>query len=132
MRQRVVTFIVIAVAIISTAQLLTTVLSVSPYTASPAVLRLFFLSLFACLTCFGGIIWYAIRRYLIFSRLQPNLVSCIRQAGLVSLVIVLSLFFNSLSIFRVWDLLPLSIAATLIEFFFQADKAPRTHLSNEE
>jgi len=63
---------------------------------------------------------------------MANLLSSIRQAALISIVILFSLFFNTLGILHLWDMIPLILAAVLIEFFFQAEKRPHAHLEYEE
>ena len=132
MSYRVILFFVLAVAIISTAQLSTTVLSSSPYSASTDTLWSFYISAFISLSCILGLILYGIRvRTNRLPQVRALLIS-IRQSALLSLVILLSLFFNTLRILQLWNIVPLILAAILIEFFFQAEKRPQAHLEYEK
>lgn len=127
MPKRVILFIFVAIGIVSGANLALVVLSTSPYDAGQGVLWSFFLSFFAATSILLGMLWYGLRRFLNRNRRSVfSLVSCMRQAALASMILTLSLLFNSLGILRAWDILPLAFAAVLVEFFFQADK--RRHL----
>lgn len=126
MKNRILLFIIIALAIISTAQLSTILLSTSPYTASKATLWTFFISLYLTLTLWGSMVWFLIRR--LIHRRAHSLFTAFRQVALVMMIIILGFFFNTLGIFTLWDIAPLILAAVLIEFFFQAEKKPRATL----
>lgn len=126
MKHRVFLFIIIAIAIIGTAQLVSVLVSSSPFTAARSVLWAFFVSLYVSLTLWGGLLWYGIRR--VWRRRSAALASSMRQSALVCMIIVLGLFFNTLGILTIWDVGPLAIAAILIEFFFQAEKKPQATL----
>jgi hypothetical protein len=129
MRTRIALFVILAVGIISVAQLSSLLVSTSPYGATSSELWLFFISLFFCVTVLVGLVLYGFR-YLRQRRLvKPLLWPSFRQSALASLVITLSLFFNTLAIFQIWNIIPLIIAAVLIEFFFQADKKPHATLT---
>ncbi len=132
MPHRVILFLVIAAAIISSAQLISVVLSTSPYTASQSVLWEFYVSAFISSSCILGMIIHGIRVRFNKVHLLSNLLTSLRQAALITTVILLSLFFNTLSILKLWDMIPLVLAAVLIEFFFQAEKRPHAHLEYEE
>ncbi len=131
MRTRIALFILIALGIVSGAQLSSTLLTTSPYSAGRTELWLFFITLYICLTIVLGLIWYGIRHISLRRGTRPALWPAIRQAALLSLVIVLSTFFHTLGIFQFWDIIPLALAAVLIEFFFQAEKKPHATLSYE-
>jgi hypothetical protein len=126
MKNRILLFIIIALAIVSAAQLSTLLISTSPYTATKATLWSFFISAYLALTFWGGLVWYIVRQ--LVHRRSNSLLVALRQAALVSMIIVLSFFFNTLGIFTLWDVAPLAIAAILIEFFFQAEKKPHATL----
>lgn len=129
MRARIALFVILAVGIISAAQLVSALLTTSPYTASPADLRLFFVSLYLCLTVVLGFVLYGLRQLRARRTGALPLWPSFRQAGLVSVVLVLSIFFNTLGIFQFWDVIPLALAAVLIEFFFQAEKKPHATIT---
>jgi hypothetical protein len=128
MRKHHLLFFVVTASIVSAAELLSVVLTVQPATATRVELWTFFISLFAALSTSVGLLLYAIRRYRQKRSLHTALTSCLRQAALGSLVVVLILFFNTLGVLQVWDIVPLIAAAFLIEFFFQAEKVPRASL----
>jgi ABC-type nickel/cobalt efflux system permease component RcnA len=132
MHTRLTLFIIVALAILSAAQLSSVTLTVSPRSATSAELWLFFVSLFVLLSTGIGLIWHAARRLRAKRGGKPVLLTSIRQAGLLSLVVVLSLFFNTLGIFQFWDIIPLVLAAVLIEFFFQAEKKPHATLTYDQ
>lgn len=130
MRTRIALFVLVAVGIICGAQLSSILLTVSPYGANSSELWLFFVTLYLCSTVILGLAWYGLRHIIRTRRTsKPALWPCFRQAGLLSLVASLSIFFHTLGIFQFWDIIPLIIAAILIEFFFQADKTPHATLS---
>jgi hypothetical protein len=131
MQHRITLFIILAVGIISTAQLTSLLLTVSPYTASSQSLWAFFITLYFSFTSIFSLVWYWVKRT--FGKLKHTVsfFACIRQVALVGLVLILAFFFSSLEIFQVWDIIPLVIAAVLIEFFFQADKKPHATLEYE-
>ncbi|HSI20619.1 MAG TPA: hypothetical protein VLA04_02850 [Verrucomicrobiae bacterium] len=129
MRTRIALFFLLALGIISSAELTSIVLTLSPYKATPAELWLFFISLYCTSTIVLGFLWQGIRFVRSHRASHPSLWTSLRQAGLLCLVIILSFFFNTLGIFQFWDVIPLIVAAILIEFFFQADKKPHATLS---
>ena len=132
MRERLILFLVCAVAIISGAYLASTVTTNSPYEASSQLLWSFFITLFLFLAATLGIIWYIIRLRIFSKRIPQVFMVSLRQATLLSLVITISIFFNTLGIFQTWDILPLCVAAILIEFFFQAEKKAHARLTSNE
>ena len=115
-------FAALCLAILSLAQLATILTTISPATASPSALWLFFGSGFVFLTMAGGLVWYLIKRQLIYRRTAVSLFVCLRQTALFSAVLTLTAFFSSLQILSLWDIVPLAIAVVLIELFFQAEK----------
>jgi hypothetical protein len=116
-------FLAIVVGTLGIAELSVLGTSVSPVTATNAELAVFFVSLFAALTGVTGLLWHAVRHALSPRPLhRHSLWTSLRQAALLSLVIVLALLFSSLGILTLWDLMPLAVSALLIEFFFQAEK----------
>lgn len=129
MKTRVILFLVLAVGIISGAQLSSLVLTISPYTARSTELWLFFVSLYLFATAVLSLLWYALRHVRGRRGTSPSLGASIRQAALLTLVVVISLFFRTLGILQYWDIIPLLAAAILIEFFFQAEKKPHATLS---
>lgn len=129
MRTRIALFIVLAIGIIGGAQLSSMLLTVSPLSASRAELWLFFITLYVCISILLGLILYGLRYMRQRRTTKPLLWPSFRQAGLISLVVVLSTFFHTLGIFQLWNIIPLIIAAFLIEFFFQAEKKPHATIS---
>jgi hypothetical protein len=122
MLNRTVLFLVICLVILALAELVTVVTSVSPAIAGRGQLWFFFGSFWIVLTAILGSIWHLFKSRLVYYRARtvPVFVS-LRQAGLVALVATLALFFNSLQILSVWDILPLAISMLLVEFFFEAE-----------
>jgi hypothetical protein len=92
-------------------------------------LWIFFVTLYICLTILIGLALYSLRFLKQRRTTRPTLWPSFRQAALVCLVLVISLFFHTLGIFHFWDIIPLLIAAFLIEFFFQADKKPHATIT---
>jgi uncharacterized metal-binding protein len=90
--------------------------------------------LFVLLTCMLGLVWYAVKQLKPHrtTTSRPPLGPSVRQAGLVSLILVLLLSFNAFGILHFWNIVPLTIAAVLIEFFFQAEKRPHATLSYDK
>jgi hypothetical protein len=123
--------VIVAAGIISTAQFVSIIGSVSPIGASDSLLWNVFLSAFISFSCIFGIGLYALRRK--FRRMSGtvSLIRSVRQAALGSAVFLLSLFFNTLGILQTWEVIPLIIAAVLIEFFFQAEKRPHATIRYE-
>lgn len=131
MRTRQFVFVILALGIVSVAELSVIVTTISPRAATEETYWVFFLSLFLALTSVGSLAWYILKRYLIYRSSSVRLWPSLRQSALFSLITVLSLFFNSLGILSFWDIIPLIIAAILIEFFFQADKSHPTSSDRE-
>lgn len=118
-------FFILTLGILSAAGLSVVITSYTPSTAGEYVLGLFFFSLDGLLTCILSFVWHSLK-YLLVSRIhKPSLWTSIRQSFIFSTLITMVLFFNALKILTAWDIIPLVIAATFIEFFFQADKADR-------
>jgi hypothetical protein len=132
MRTRLTLFIIIALAIISAAQLSSVMLTVSPLEARSTQLWTFFISLFLLLSSVLGLLWHGVRQLRFRRGTKPLLSTSLRQSSLLSLITVLALFFNTLGIFQLWDIIPLALAAILIEFFFQAEKKPHATLSYDQ
>ena len=130
MNQASIIFLILVIGVLGGAELATISNSVSPYTAGKTELWAFFLSFFALLSSIFTIIWYTVKKYLFYKLTKPSLLVAWRQASLIALVIVLSLFFNSLKILSLWDIIPLVISTVLIEFFFQAEKNTHPHGSS--
>jgi hypothetical protein len=120
-RQRFLLFFIFALDIISSAELIVILTSVSPINANPSVYWTFYLSLLFCLTTNLGLLLYYFKK-LVFRTSNINLWPSFRQTFLFSAIIVLALFLNSLALLSIWDITPLVIAAFLLELFFQADK----------
>jgi hypothetical protein len=127
MRQPTLIFCIIGIGVLSIAELVSLSTTVAPHSASNSELWAFFISLFGTCTCILFGLWYIIKKSIAFKGPQPKIFITLRQASLFSLVIVLSLFFNSLHILSIWDIVPLLVSAVLIEFFFQAEKSIDTH-----
>jgi hypothetical protein len=128
MSQRFAVFFITVIGILSSAGLAVVVMNYLPRTAPGYVLWAFFLSVFGLGTTLGTLIWHIIKRAIFYRLYRPSVWVSFRQAALASGLAVTGFFFNSLGIFRVWDMVPLTIAALLIEFFFQADKTDPTRL----
>jgi hypothetical protein len=124
MRTQTLLFLLIAAGILGFSEFLVIVNTIPPHTADQNVFWAFFVSLFIGLTGILSLGWYVLKRYLVHRGGPISLLGAVRQAGLVSLIIVLSLFFKSLGILSLWEFVPLCISALLIEFFFQAEKSP--------
>ena len=124
MKTPILIFLIIATGIISGAELLVILTTVPPATASQGVLWTLFITLFLASTAVFSLLWHGIKAGIIYRSFTPSLWSSLRQAGIVALLAVLTLFFNSLGVLSIWDILPLSVSAVLIEFFFQAEKSP--------
>jgi len=122
-------FLLLALGILSAAELTVVLTTVPPETASRQELWTFFISLGIVIGSWGSLIWHTIKSRLIYRVNPPALTATVRQAFLFSAVVTLGLFFNSLGILSVWDILPLGLATVLIEFFFQAEKTPAHTLS---
>lgn len=129
MRTRIALFVLLAIGIICGAQLSSMLLTVSPYTADRSELWLFFITFYISTSILLGLIWYGARHLRPRRTARPLLWPSFRQAALVSLVLCLSIFFHTLGIFQLWNVIPLIIAAVLIEFFFQADKTPQATIT---
>ena len=127
MRQPTLVFCIIGIGVLSFAELISLSTTVAPHSASYSELWAFFISLLGACTFLLLAVWHTLKKSLVFRGTQPVLFVSIRQASLFSLVIVLSVFFNTLHILSVWDVLPLTVSAVLIEFFFQADKSIENH-----
>ena len=123
MKSRLTIFFIIAIAIISGSEFLVLYTSTSPINAGESTLWAFFISLFLFSTSILTLIWYLFKRQLVSKFTPPSLFICLRQAGLLCLILTLTLLFQSLGILTIWDSLPLFIAAILLEFFFQAEKS---------
>ena len=132
MRTRLTLFAIVALAILSAAELSSVLLTVSPYSATSSELWLFFTSLFVLVSTTCGLLWYGVRHLKPRRGARPSLTASIRQAALFSLIVTLSIFFNTLGIFQLWDVIPLALAAVLIEFFFQAEKKPHATLTYDQ
>ena len=115
-------FVVISVFIIATAELGALATTVTPAQATPTQLWLFFTSLTITLGILLAPIWHNLKKTVISKRMRVSATASLRQTLLFSLIIVVGLFFNSLKILTLWDIIPLGISMVLIEFFFQADK----------
>ena len=131
MKNHIAIFLLIALAIIASAEFTVLVTTVSPFTADREALWAFFVSLFFASASWLSLIWYFFKKNVLFRLWKPSLWVAVRQASLLCLIIVLSFFFKSLGILSIWDIIPLSVSAVLIEFFFQADKSPIEPLSHE-
>ncbi|MBU6389795.1 hypothetical protein KGQ71_04770 [Patescibacteria group bacterium] len=127
MKERIIIFLLVACGVIATAELGVILTTVSPYTANKDVLWTFFVCLFLSLTTLLTIIWHFGKKKAQGEMERVSIFASIRQIGLLSAVVVLSLFFRSLGILTLWDIIPLAISALLIEFFFQADKSTLAH-----
>lgn len=123
MNKQILLFLILAIGIVSLASLLVIGLSISPYLASREIMWAFFISLQLFITCFFGLLWHNLKKLFLHHFFTPSLWPSLRQAAIFSAIIVLALFFNSLGILALWDIIPLSISAVLFEFFFQADKS---------
>ncbi len=121
MSQRFYQFLVFLLAAIATAQLVVIVTSLSPFLNGKDVVWGFFLSLFFSLLGWITLIWHAVKSRIHRSETISLLVS-FRQALLFSAVTVVSVFFYTIQVLSIWDLIPLVFSALLLEFFFQANK----------
>ena len=126
MRDRTFLFILIALGLVSTAEFFVIFTTISPAEANTQVFWMFFLCLFVSLSTLMALIWHPIKSWIHRSKHLSRIAS-LRQTTLISLVITLSIFFKSLHILTLWDIIPLAISALLIEFFFQADKSVASH-----
>lgn len=124
MKDRIFLFLLIAAGIISMAELFVILTTISPLETSTGVLWLFFICLFFSISTILSLLWHPLRSFIHHRQGLPRWIS-VRQASLVSLVIVLIIFFKSLGILTLWDSVPLVFSIILIEFFFQADKIPK-------
>lgn len=115
-------FVLLCVGILSVAELTVIVSSVPPSEASRQELYSFFVALAIALGSWGSLVWHGIKSRILYRFNKPSLLGSVRQALIASTVITLCLFFNSLGILSLWDIVPLVLAAVLIEFFFQAEK----------
>lgn len=130
---RPVLFVVISVFMVAVAELGALLTTVTPAQASQTQLWLFFCSILATVSILLTPLWYSVKKAVLSQRMTVSSLACLRQSFLFSLVVVVSLFFNSLQILTLWDIIPLCISMILIEFFFQADKSRPTssHVSPE-
>ena len=126
MKQSLLLFGIIAVGIIAAAELAVIYTTLSPHQAGRDTLWTFFICLYLTLSSLLTLVWQGIKRYLIYRYSKPSLTASLRQAAIFSLIIVLAMFFRSLDILSLWDIVPLFISALLIEFFFQANKSDLT------
>lgn len=124
MKKQIFLFLIIALGIIATAELLSIISTVNPMQTTQEVLWAFFISLFISSSSILSLLWHTVKKVFIYRNSTPWLWTSVRQASLLCLIVTLSLFFNSLGIFSFWEFIPLLISAILIEFFFQADKSP--------
>lgn len=115
-------FFLLTILILAASELAVVLFTVSPVHATSTVYWTFFGSLFFSLASLLSLTWYGVKRSLIYRSNSVPMWPAIRQASLLALLVSLSLFLYSLHIASLWDLVPLAIAALLIEFFFQADK----------
>ncbi len=123
-------FLLICLGIISITQLIAVVNDTSPVGASQATLWTFFISLFLSFGSLLVMVWHAIKRLFLTRRLpSASLLTSLRQSFLVSGLVTVCLFLNSLSLLHIWDVVPLAIAAVLVEFYFQAEKRPLASLT---
>ena len=130
MKRQALLFLILALGIICTAEWLVIFTSVSPKGAGQQTYWIFFASAFGSLSCIFSLIWYLVKSRLIYRSSNVSLGIAFRQAVLFSLVIVLTLFFKSLGILALWDLIPIALSAILIEFFFQANKSSTPNIPN--
>jgi hypothetical protein len=122
MANRAALFFILTLGILSAAGLSVVVTSYTPTNANEYILILFFSCLAGFLTSISAILWHSLKHMLISRIQKPSLWVSIRQCFIFSTLIVLGLFFHALHILTVWDMIPLTIAAIFIEFFFQAEK----------
>lgn len=124
-------FILICVTVLAGAEAATIVTSITPAQAGAGQLELFFGSLWICLTGLATFAWHALKQRIVYRFRSVSIFVSLRQAALISAVLVLALFFNAFRILTLWDILPLALSVLLIEFFFQADTSvlPRNHES---
>lgn len=122
MKHRIAVFFILLLTICSISMLAVIMTSYYPANAPTAALWLFFASLFCLFTAIFTTIWHFLKKLFVSKFAPPSIWSSIRQAALFSVVLVSGLFFNSLKTLSLWDLVPLCVAAILIEFFFQSDK----------
>ena len=119
-RYRTLLFIGICIFVVSAAEVVTILTSVSP--ANIPYLQL--IVLFSCLwvVCTGVFLvpWSFIKKFLWPAR-SPKVLVSLRQAGLMSLLPVGSLFLSSLQLLRVWEAVPLALSLFLLELFFEAE-----------
>jgi len=123
MRQATLLFFIILVGAVAGAEFAVVATTVAPKTANQAELWTFFTCLFVTASVVLTLIWHLLRIILRFRGFRPPLWVSLRQATIFSLVVVLGLFFKSLSVLSLWDVFPLIVSAVLIEFFFQAEKS---------
>ncbi|MEI6477894.1 MAG: hypothetical protein WCO52_02810 [bacterium] len=130
MRERRILFVLIALGILSSAELFVILTTIAPSGADKQVLWLLFVCLFTSVSIGLSLVWHPVKQTIHRSERVSRL-SSLRQTALISLVLTLVLLFRSLSIFSLWDIIPLAISAILIEFFFQADKTSLTPHESE-
>ena len=125
-------FGIIALGVVAAAQLFSVTASSVPLEASRAELWTFFISLWITLATGIAGIWHGLRITIFRRRMRSTgfLISY-RQALLLAGVITITGFMNSLELLQAWDIIPLIIAAVLLEFFFQAQKVPHAHLHHD-
>lgn len=123
MRNRGLVFFLICLAIIAIAELSVLLTTVTPAEATPVQLWIFFACLLVICSLALTPIWYFIKKKLMYRQSRLSYLACLRQSTLFTLALILALFFNTLHILTVWDLVPLCISMLLIEFFFEAEKA---------
>lgn len=122
MGKKIIIFILIALFAVSGSVFFTIVNSFSPNDHNTFVIWGFFISIFGiCLSVLTPI-WHGIKTMLLPKSFHIKMIASMRQAALISAVITATTFLRSLNILSLWDILPLLVAAILIEFFFQSDK----------
>jgi hypothetical protein len=126
MNNRRILFFLITVGIVACAEFFVVVTTIKPIGAGKDVHWTFYVCLYLALTSLVTLVWHQVKCH-IYKHVTPPLITSVRQSALVALLVVLGIFFKSLGIVTVWDIIPLIISVILIEFFFQAEKSSPRH-----
>ena len=106
------------------------IFNTNPYGSDVLTISMFFLSLFIFLTGILTLLGFYFRVKISNNEVfYANFYPAIRQAGLLSFVIIGLLVLNSLKVLTWWDAIMFALAILLLELYFQNKFIDNKHIS---
>lgn len=129
MKTRLYIFIIFCINLFSLGYLIMILFNYNPYYADNFTITMFFISLFLFLSSILSLIGFYIRIKIYNNEVfYANFAPSLRQAILISLVIVGLMVLNSLKVLTLWDGLMFAFSILLLELYFQNKQIKQVNL----